>query len=74
VDAHQCDLVNDEMPFADGEAQFCLILFVLSAISPEKYPQVMKKLAAQMKVGGVVYFRDYGRYDMAQLRFAKRGN
>lgn len=34
----------------------------------------MEKLSEQMKSGSVIYFRDYGRYDMAQLRFAKRGN
>jgi hypothetical protein len=34
----------------------------------------MKKLGEQIKSGGVIYFRDYGRYDMGQLRFAKRGN
>jgi len=74
VDAHQCDLVNSDLPFPNDSAHFCLLLFVLSAIAPDKYPQVLKKLSAQMKEGGVVYFRDYGRYDMAQLRFAKRGN
>ena len=74
IEAHQCDLVNDEIPFEPKTADFCLILFVLSAITPEKYPLVLAKLADQMKPGGVVYFRDYGRYDMAQLRFAKRGN
>jgi hypothetical protein len=38
VDAKQCDLVNDEIPYEPNKANFCLFLFVLSAISPEKYP------------------------------------
>lgn len=65
IDARQCDLVNDEIPFEPNTADFGIFIFVLSAISPEKYSSVLKKLSEQMKVGGVVYFRDYGRFDMA---------
>ena len=74
VKAFQCDVVNDPIPFEANTADFCLFLFVLSGISPDKHLPVMQKLSDQMKSGGVIYFRDYGRYDMAQLRFAKRGN
>ena len=46
-------------------------MFVLSAIAPEQQLGVLKKLAAEMKCGGRLCFRDYGRYDEAQLRFKK---
>ena len=46
----------------------------MSAISPENFGLVAQKLYAQMKPGGVLYFRDYGRYDLAQMRLAIRKN
>jgi SAM-dependent methyltransferase len=65
IDAKVCDLVNEEIQFEQGTADFGLFLFVLSAISPENYSKVATKLYNQMKPGGVLYFRDYGRYDLA---------
>lgn len=38
VDAKVCDLVNDaELPFEQNTADFAILLFVMSAISPENY-------------------------------------
>lgn len=47
-------------------------MFVLSAIVPEKHEAVIKKIHDAMKSKGILYFRDYCLYDMAQLRFAQR--
>ena len=46
VSAFQCDCVNDPIPFEPNTADYCLFLFVLSAISPDKHLKVMEKLGA----------------------------
>lgn len=45
------------------------LVFILSAIHPSKFSTVLNTLHALVKPGGVVFFRDYGLYDMTQLRF-----
>ena len=71
VQAFQCDLVNDEIPFEHTSADFALLLFVLSAISPENFATAVWKISQQLKSGAVLFFRDYGKYDLAMLRLAK---
>ncbi len=64
------DLVNDEIPFNNND--YGILMFVLSAIKPEFHEKVIQKISEKINKDGILYFRDYARYDMAQLRFAKR--
>ncbi|XP_015214324.2 tRNA N(3)-methylcytidine methyltransferase METTL8, mitochondrial [Lepisosteus oculatus] len=56
-------------PFPPKSLDIILVVFVLSSIHPERMQGVVKRLTQFLKPGGVFLFRDYGRYDMSQLRF-----
>jgi SAM-dependent methyltransferase len=52
-------------------ADFALLFFVQSAIDPIHYERIQELAWKMLKPGGAVLFRDYGKYDMAQMRFEK---
>ncbi|CAK8989643.1 unnamed protein product [Durusdinium trenchii] len=52
-----------------GSVDFATLLFVLSAIDPEQHSQTLQRILSVLKPGGMVMVRDYGRGDLAQLRF-----
>lgn len=65
------DLVKDEFTNYK-EIDFLTLVFVLSAVSPENHLQVMKKMIATMASDSYLFFRDYGQFDLAQLRLAEK--
>ena len=50
---------------------FSFDLLLLSLTLLRRFGTVMSRLCDCLKPGGMLLFRDYGRYDMAQLRFKK---
>ncbi|KAI9596148.1 S-adenosyl-L-methionine-dependent methyltransferase [Syncephalis fuscata] len=70
-DAFVWDLSSDTLPESVSKESIDVIvlIFVLSALSPQQWPQAIQNLVSMLKPGGVILFRDYGRHDMAQLRF-----
>ena len=73
--AYVKDLTSEPLPevraVCPAGADCVSMFFVLSAISPEKMPAVLKSAYDCLALGGRVLFRDYGVRDLSQLRFAE---
>ncbi|KAJ6474104.1 S-adenosyl-L-methionine-dependent methyltransferase [Mycena vulgaris] len=74
IEAAVWDLTSDSLPegVAPGSADIVIMVFVFSALHPDEWIKAVTNVHKMLKPGGLVLFRDYGRYDMAQLRF--KGN
>jgi len=56
----------------DGTADFVSLIFALSACSPEKFRIVRDAALKALKPGGLLLFRDYAKFDLAQIRLAEK--
>ncbi|KAG2461048.1 MEL2A protein, partial [Polypterus senegalus] len=77
-DASRChafvhDLCEEtsSFPVPKQSVDVVILIFVLSALRPDKMAAALSRLARLLRPGGLILLRDYGRYDMAQLRFKK---
>ncbi|KAK4881469.1 hypothetical protein RN001_004788 [Aquatica leii] len=75
VKAFVADVTTDEIfhVINDNTVDIITLVFVLSAIHPEKFVTVLRNIWKVLRQDAIVLFRDYGIYDMAQFRF-KPGN
>ncbi|CAB4009878.1 Hypothetical predicted protein [Paramuricea clavata] len=73
MNAFQCDITHDRLTthVSEESVDIITVIFVMSSISPEKMLPALENIAAVLKPGGIVLFRDYGMYDHAMLRFSK---
>ncbi|KAI1335188.1 methyltransferase [Xylariaceae sp. FL0016] len=67
------DAASEELPpgIEEGSVDVVLMVFIFSALSPKQWAQCVQNIHRVLKPGGEVCFRDYGRGDLAQVRFKK---
>ncbi|CBI25655.3 hypothetical protein VitviT2T_024580 [Vitis vinifera] len=72
VSAFVCDLTVDDLSehISPSSVDIITMIFVLSAVSPEKMPLVLQNIRKVIKPNGYVLFRDYATGDLAQERFS----
>ena len=65
---HVCDVSRQLPPLCSGISNVTTLIFCLSAIDPARHMEAAKHVVDSLKPGGVLVFRDYGRYDEAQMK------
>lgn len=73
IQADVWDIASDELPpgLEEGSVDVALLIFIFSALSPSQWEKAVENVHRLLKPGGEVCFRDYGRGDLAQVRFRK---
>ena len=56
----------------EGTADYVSLFFALSACQPESFSNVASVVGKLLKPGGKLLFRDYAKFDLAQLRLAEK--
>ncbi|KAL0354522.1 UNVERIFIED_CONTAM: tRNA N(3)-methylcytidine methyltransferase METTL6 [Sesamum radiatum] len=66
-----CDVANDELceKILPSSVDIVTLIFILSAVSPEKMPFVLQNLKKVLKPNGHILVRDYAVGDSAQCSF-----
>lgn len=73
IQADVWDVSGDDLPpgLEEGSVDVAIMIFIFSALSPDQWAQAVRNVHRVLKPGGEVCFRDYGRGDLAQVRFRK---
>ncbi|CAH0024092.1 unnamed protein product [Clonostachys rhizophaga] len=73
IQADVWDAAGDELPpgLEEGSVDIAIMIFIFSALSPTEWVKAVGNVHRLLKPGGLVCFRDYGRGDLAQVRFRK---
>ena len=66
--AFVCDISRDAIPLPAGSIDTVMLVFTLSALRPERMEACVRALARVLRPGGVLLVRDYGRFDLCQVR------
>jgi tRNAThr (cytosine32-N3)-methyltransferase len=67
------DAAGDVLPpgLEAESVDLIVMIFIFSALSPNQWAQAVRNVHTLLKPGGELLFRDYGRGDLAQVRFKK---
>ncbi|KAK0109594.1 hypothetical protein ONS95_002279 [Cadophora gregata] len=73
IQADVWDAASEVLPpgLEDESVDLVIMIFIFSALSPSQWKQSVQNTYRLLKPGGEVLFRDYGRGDLAQVRFKK---